>query len=119
MMPNEEIQDLTDQLGLINHSQDWGIANADARRVVEFIHVCRVQKLSLSQQYAVAELVLASMNEALVEGLDDGDLLAKFDDFLMLELHELPDQIRYWGSLTDDAEEFPVANLLGKVLSTP
>ena len=66
--PEKDIQDLSERLGLVYHRQDWGICNADASRVAEFVQVCRTGGLTPPQQYAMGELVLASMNEALVEG---------------------------------------------------
>ena len=114
---DQEIRDLTERLGLIDQRQDWGIANADGRRVGEFIQVCRAGGLSAPQQYAMAELVVASMNEALVDGLVDEKLADAFADFLALELLGLPAQVRYWASLPDGAE-FPIAGLMAKAATT-
>ncbi len=114
---DQDIRDLTDRLGLVDHRQDWGIGNADAHRVGEFIQCCRTKGLTDPQQYALGELVLASMNEALADGLVNGELTRHFEDFLTLNLHGLAAQIRYWASLPD-FEEFPVAALLNRV-ATP
>ena len=114
---DEEIQDLTDRLGLTNERQDWGICNADAGRTSEFIRVCRAELLTPVQQYAMVELVLASMNEALADGVADKELLSEFRAFLTLNLHGIDPQLRYWSSLVD-ADEFPLAALLGKELAT-
>ena len=112
---DQDIQDLTARLGVAYHRQDWGICNADANRVGEFIRVCQTGKLTPPQQYAMGELVLASMNDALVEGAADAELISEFEAFLKLRLHGLAPQIRYWSSLTD-AEEFPLSGLLGRQL---
>jgi len=112
---DKDIQELTDRLGLTYFCQDWGIGNADAGRVGEFIHLCRAGNLSEAQQYAMGELVLASMNEALVGGAPDADLIDQFRAFLTLDLHGIAPQIRYWALLTD-AGEFPLSGLLGREL---
>ena len=113
---DEEIQQLSDRLGLTNHRQDWGISNADPGRVEEFIRLARTEDLTGPQQYVVGELVLASMNEALVEDLTTEALIAEFHQFLALDLRELPAQVRCWAGLSDNAE-FPIAGLLGNVVS--
>jgi len=115
---DRDIQDLTDQLGLTFYKQDWGICNADARRVAEFIRICRTRKLTRTQQYEMGELVLASMNEALLDRIEDEGLVSEFQDFLTRDLDGLPEEIRYWASLSD-VEEFPLSLLLGKVASIP
>jgi hypothetical protein len=108
---DKDIQVLSDQLGLVNYPQDWGICNADANRIGEFIQVCRTGNLTPPQQYVMAELVLASMNESLVDGAANAELIGKFKTFLELGLHGLTPQIRYWASLTN-REEFPLSGLL-------
>ena len=113
---DDDIRDLTDRLGLTYHRQDWGICNADAGRVGEFMQLCRTKRLTPSQQYALGELVLASMNEALVEGSADESLITEFHEFLTLDLHGLASQVRYWASLTDD-QEFPLAGILGGMVA--
>ncbi len=92
---DQDIQTLTDQLGLTNVRQDWGICNADAGRVEEFIRVCRTGGLTQPQQYAMCDLVLASMNEALVDGTTDEELFGQFKTFLTLHLHGMAAQVHY------------------------
>ena len=110
---DNDIRDLSDRLGLMYERQDWGICNADARRVGEFIEVCRSGGLTPPQQFAMVELVLASMNEALADGGDDAGIVRDFKTFVTLGLHGLEPQIRYWASLPN-GEEFPLAGLLGR-----
>ena len=114
---DKDIQELSDRLGLVHYQQDWGICNADAGRVGEFIQVGRSGGLTPPQQYAMVELVLASMNEALADGADRAELVSDFNGFLTLGLHGLEPQIRYWASLPD-GEEFPLAGLLGREFAT-
>ena len=113
---DKHIQELSDRLGLVHYQQDWGICNADAGRVGEFIQVCRSGGLTPPQQYAMVELVLASMNEALSVGADHAEHVSDFSGFLTLCLHGLEPQIRYWASLPDD-EEFPLSAVLERQLA--
>lgn len=112
---DKDIRELTERLGLRYERQDWGICNANPGRTAEFIQVCRTGALTLPQQYAMGELVLASMNEAIAIGTADEDLVGKFKSFLTLDLHGLAPQIQYWASLADP-EEFPLVELLGREL---
>src|SRR4051812_4577041 len=56
---------LSAHLGLVDEQQDWGIINADASRLDAFIRVYTADPLTPYQRYAMAELVLATANEAL------------------------------------------------------
>ena len=114
---DKDIQDLSDRLGLIYSPQDWGICNANADRTGEFIEVCRSEELTAPQQYAMGELVLASMNEALEDGVADAELVNKFKTFLTLNLHGLAAHIRYWASLRN-VEEFPITGFIKRELLT-
>ncbi len=99
-----QIRNLSQTLNLVEAPQDWGITNSDPARVGEFLHFCESVPLTAAQQFAMGELVLASMNDALVEGADGVDYLERF---LALGLLGLPQHVRYWSSLDD--EEFPIA----------
>ncbi len=114
---DKDIQDLSDRLGLPYEPQDWGICNANADRTGEFIQVCSTEELTPPQQYAMGELVLASMNDALVDGVADAELVGQFKAFLTSDLYGLARQIRYWASLTN-VDEFPLAGLLERELMT-
>ena len=116
-LADKDIQDLSDRLGLIYSPQDWGICNANADRTGEFIQVCHTDALTAPQQYVMGELVLASMNEALEDGVADAELVNKFKTFLTFDLHGLAPQIRYWASLTN-SEEFPISGLIERELIT-
>src|SRR5271170_4960642 len=96
---DKDIQALSDKLTLLYERQDWGIINADATRVGEFIQFCRNAKLAPAQQFAMGELVLASMNEARADGTANANLLNEFRLFLQSNFHGLPQQIKYWASL--------------------
>jgi hypothetical protein len=112
---DKDIRELSDRLGLVYYEQDWGICNANAGRLGDFLQTCRTGGLTPPQQYAMVELVLASMNEALAGGADDARIVRDLDAFVGMGLHGLDPQIRYWASLPD-GEEFPLAGLLGREL---
>ncbi len=113
MNANREILTLARELKLKDEPQDWGIINSDPSRVNEFIRFRETADLTPAQQYALGELVFASMNDALEEDVADDNLVDLFERFLASDLHGLPAQIKYWSSL--DEEEFPIATLLHRL----
>jgi hypothetical protein len=111
MDTEQEIKQLSDRLGLAYERQDWGIINADPARVVEFIQVYDQGRHSDAERYALEELIIASMNEAMVEGVADENVHNLFDAFLRTHTKRAIPHIRYWGGL-QDAQEFPIAATL-------
>ena len=114
MDASREIHVLAQALNLENTRQDWGITNSDPSRVAEFIRFCETTELTPVQQFAMGELVLASANDALVEGVADEGLIDIIERFLASGLHGLPAHFGYWSSL-DDEEEFPIGSLLRRL----
>jgi hypothetical protein len=109
--PKELLLDLCRTLGLLYESQDWGIANADPDRVVEFIVFYEgATYLSPTQQHEMGELIIASMNDDLEEGFVDPTVRDKFVDFVAARRSEFQVVVNYWASLA--AKDFPVAALL-------
>jgi hypothetical protein len=113
MDAGREIRMLTRALGLKDERQDWGIINSDPTRVEEFIRFRETSDLTPAQQYAVGELVFASMNDALEEEVADDKLIDLFERFLSSGLQGMPAHVRYWSSL--DEEEFPIVTLLHRL----
>ena len=93
-------------------AQDWGIINADAKRVEEFINYFMENTLHRTQQFQVFELIMASYNEAMLERIDTEVLKKIFLEFVSIYNNEKLDIIvKYWKSIYDE-EIFQ----LGKVL---
>jgi hypothetical protein len=111
----QELRQLCQSLGLLYEPQDWGIINADERRLSEFIAYYEANPLSVTQRFELGELILASANERLLrnESLPEA-LLA----FLARHRSELSTQLEYWRNLWDD-QEFPVGNWLRSNFSEP
>jgi len=101
-------------LGLEN-TPDWGIINADAKRVVEFIQYS-YRNLPKSIQYEFVELIFASMDEAIEEDLCDYYLIVEFIDYVIHVIQEeyFSSRLEYWISLASK-EDFPVASLIERL----
>jgi hypothetical protein len=111
----EQIKHLAEQLNLSFETQDWGIINATAHRTEEFIDYFNANHLSDAMKYQLLELILASFNEALLEGTTHQAVADK-----LAGLHSnhagnetLKPLFTYWKNL---GEEFPVSGWLRGVL---
>jgi hypothetical protein len=100
------LRQLCQSLGLLYEPQDWGIINADARRLSEFIAYYEATPLSETQRFELGELILASANERL---LANESLPEALRPFLARNLGDLATQLEYWRNLRDD-QEFPVSD---------
>jgi hypothetical protein len=95
---------LSTTLGLQDVDQDWGIINADAERLDEFIAFFKDKKLVNSERVDMLGLILASANELLLKSPDDG--LVEMDELLHAYPAVATVHVEYWKSL-DDAD-FPL-----------
>lgn len=103
---------MSDELGLVYESQDWGIINADRHRLQEFIQYFDAQqRLVSTQRFELGELILASANEVLVAG--EEALPGDFLEFLGRAREHFDVHVEYWAGLDDD-EEFPLGHWLRK-----
>ncbi len=117
MMNNAEalLKNLSCELGLAYESQDWGIINADPKRLREFIQFYKTQYfcLSATQKFDLGELIMASANEAILEELITEETFTLFLQFIRKYRKELEYHLKYWSSL-EDTEEFPIIQILAE-----
>jgi hypothetical protein len=106
---SEDVTRLADRLGLAEASQDWGIINADASRLDEFVRVYTTEPLTRYQRWAMAELVLASANELLcADPQADLGLVATLLPTISADARP---ELDYWRRLVGD-DEFPLGTWL-------
>ena len=110
MRNEDDISCLSRELNLTDVPQDWGIINADAARVNDFIWHGLNKPLSIAQAYVMGELVMASVNEAMSESKFDDGTQKAFHLFLQSNLVGLQHHISYWSKLEND--EYPLASYL-------
>ena len=116
-MDSLKFQAVCNDLGL-PYTSDWGIINADKARIVEFIdYVTQRESLDFSIKYNFLELIIASMNDAIVEGEVDYKLHAKFHEYVkpVLKDDRYYPHIPYWISIKSK-DEFPIGFLLEQYL---
>jgi hypothetical protein len=97
------LERLSTQLSLVPHSQDWGICNADASRLDEFLafydshHPDDPYELEL-----LAELILQSAEDAIVAGELEKPMRDRLIKFVADHGQDFPDALEYWSTLEDD-----------------
>jgi hypothetical protein len=102
------LERLSKQLSLIPHSQDWGICNADANRLGEFLdfydsHVPEdPYELEL-----LAELILQSAEDAMVADELEKSVLLRLIKFVADHGQDFPDTLEYWSELEEDDWQIP------------
>jgi hypothetical protein len=98
-LPNEQLLRLEDELGFDYQGQDWGIVNADPRRVAEFVLFFERHYSATWSTWTVAEfvdLVLESASSAIRE--DPSFSVSCIDDFVARAAPLAPERVRYWTS---------------------
>ncbi len=111
--PHELLETLSRALGLEYEPQDWGIVNADADRLVEFLLHFEQQALEPTQAFEMAELVLASANEALLQGKDFP--MPRLVALIQRHQTAFEHHVEYWAGL-EDPDEFPLGRVLRETL---
>ena len=99
-MKPDWLERLSKQLSLIPHSQDWGICNADATRLEEFLdfygsHV-PVDPYELE---ALAELIFQSAEEAIAAGGLETIDVGRMASFIRKNQSSFPVALEYWRNL--------------------
>ncbi len=112
----ELLKRVSKELELSFETQDWGIINSSSDRVNEFVQYFEDnQILENSIKYELFELIIASFNDAILEGKMDKNLKSLFRDFLDKNSHNTTFKpiIDYWKSIEN--EEYPVGKLLEEI----
>ncbi|PKV48992.1 hypothetical protein ATE84_1008 [Aquimarina sp. MAR_2010_214] len=119
-MEEKSFKEVNKELNLIM-TGDWSIENDDANRVVEFIKYYNnnIDELDEGVEFEFLELVISSMNEAILENKVDNEMTFLFKEFIYPHLsNELAlhfQTIIYWDAIADQ-EEFPVGFLIREML---
>lgn len=111
--PRQRLEILSESLGLVFEEQDWGIINADGRRLNEFIDLYVNASLPETTRYQMFELILASANDALEQGIEPDITANTLVAFIDVHECDFPEQVKYWSELSDEVE-FPIVKHLEK-----
>lgn len=100
------LKELAHALRLTYEQQDWGIVNADSKRLDEFLAFFESHReLAETQRYELVGLILASANERLLD--EPGDPLRSVRAFLSRHEADTLTHRGYWESLECE-EVFPL-----------
>lgn len=107
------------ELGLEN-TMDWGIINSDGSRVREFIQYINQNKsVPFQIHYMFLDLILASMNDSIVEGKCNNKLKEEFYEYILPILGDKKyyPHVTYWKGISSE-DEFPIGFLLSEYLKS-
>jgi hypothetical protein len=111
------LERLSTQLSLVPHSQDWGICNADASRLDEFLafydshHPDDPYELEL-----LAELILQSAEDAIGTGELEKPMRFRLIKFIADHGQDFPDTLEYWSELEED--DWQISGLIRETQGT-
>jgi hypothetical protein len=102
------LERLSTQLSLIPFSQDWGICNADASRLEEFLdfydsHIAE----DPYELEALAELIFQSAEEAIAAGGLESIDVGRLASFIRKNQSGFPMTLEYWSDLEEDDWQIP------------
>lgn len=110
------IEKLSSALGLEPFEQDWGICNADPRRLSEFIRFFQTNTVDDPwEPEALAELIFESMNDALDGPSVAAELEEQFRAFVRNNSCTFPQTLGYWRTLVGN-DEFSASRLIDDAL---
>jgi hypothetical protein len=94
------LERLSTQLSLVPHSQDWGICNADASRLEEFLdfydsHIAE----DPYELEALAELIFQSAEESIAAGGLEAIDVGRVASFIRKNQSSFPQTLEYWRNL--------------------
>lgn len=115
----KSFKEVNKELGLIS-TPDWGIENGDANRVKEFLSyvATKADFLKKSTKFNFCELIISSMNEAILEKKVDDELEFLFKEYIYSNLDNeayVTLVMDYWAAHADK-EEMPVGFILRDIL---
>ena len=102
----------------LEDTPDWGIINSDGSRVIEFVEYISINsELPFHIHYVFLDLIIASMNDSIVDNLCDNKVKDVFYNYVRPKLgtKKYYPYVTYWIGLSSD-DEFPVGYLLSNYL---
>lgn len=115
---DDRVKKMSLELGISYEPQDWGIVNANANRVDDFIEYFEKNfyELHTTQKFELFELIIASFNDAIIENLFTVNMQKSLADFLKKyadnSLYSVI--LRYWRENTD--EDMQIARYINQTL---
>ena len=89
--------------------QDWALEVSDANRLDEFISVIQTEQLSKSERVALMELILASAEDAELEGRLKPSSWAQVKSELLAQPKIFVGHVKHWAMLDENTEDvFPI-----------
>lgn len=103
----ESINKLSERFSLPAHPymQDWEVEVSDPRRVIEFVDAYSDDDLDDDNRFALMALIVASLDEALLEHLDITDPWSRVEELLRRNARLHASTMSYWSCADDPDPE--------------
>ena len=101
----------------LDNTMDFGIVNADGNRTNEFLeYIENNQDLPKQVRYSFIELIMASMNDSILEQKTNEILIQKFTEYVKpkVDNKEWYPMVDYWVRIKSK-DEFPVGYLIDDI----
>ncbi len=107
---------LASELGLMKTGQDFGIVNANGKRLAEFILYFKNNKAVDPWEWEeLLDLILESANEAIIDGYISNDQIESIKDILLNENEKFPNQLEYWSEFGNEEGAYPIVEMVNDV----
>ena len=108
---------LARELGLKETDQDFGICNADGKRLSEFIDYFRGnQAVDPWEWEELLDLILESANEAILGGYVTTTELEQIGQILRDQNELFPIQLEYWSNFPNSEGTYPIVDFVNSTI---
>ena len=106
---------LSKDLGLIATGQDFGIINADGKRLKEFIKYFKKNvAIDPWEWEELADLILESANEAILEEYITEGEIDEISYILRFHRHKFPQSWEYWIKIENE-QDYPIVSIINNI----
>ena len=110
---------LASDLNLIVTEQDFGIINANGKRLLEFLdYFLSNQEIDSWGWEELLNLILESANEAILEKYITNYELETIKNILLNYSSKFPTQLEYWSQFDNAEGCYPIVDFVNKVIDT-
>lgn len=109
---------LASDLNLMLTGQDFGIINADGKRLSEFLdYFVNNKAIDPWEWEELLDLILESANEAILEKYITSKEIESIKNILLNHSGKFPEQLEYWSNFGNSEGVYPIVDLVNEVIN--